>query len=104
MIFDATPAASARALKAHLAALSAVYLVAVTSGSVQMPCEQPETGWNAQAAPARLCHQRQLPLPTPRNSIPTPHASPLHQTQATHQWPPSSIQWGTAYARRSDSA
>ena len=38
MINDATPAASARALKAHLSNLSSVYLVAVTSGSGQMPC------------------------------------------------------------------
>jgi len=34
MLYDATPSASARALKAQLHALSAVYLVAVTSGSL----------------------------------------------------------------------
>lgn len=36
MLFDATPAASARALKAQLGALSSVYLIAVTSGSIKM--------------------------------------------------------------------
>lgn len=37
MLFDATPAASARALRAHLPALSSVYLIAVTCGSGRMP-------------------------------------------------------------------
>lgn len=42
MIWDATPAASARALRCHLGALSSVYLLAVTSGSGRMPCKHGE--------------------------------------------------------------